>query len=99
MSTITTTDGTEIFDMAFGEDVSELNSRSANGVDVGLLWRRCDNTAVVAVVDQRNGDAFLLDVHEDDNALDMFHHPYAYAAHRRTDHGWPAHGQDVRIAA
>ena len=99
MSTITTTDGTEIFDMAFGEDISELSSRSGNGVDVALLWRRYDNTAVVAVVDQRNGEAFLLDVHEHDDALDMFHHPYAYAAHRRVDHGWPAHDHDIRIAA
>jgi hypothetical protein len=99
MSTITTTDATEIFDMAFGEDISELSSRSDNGVDVALLWRRCENTAVVAVVDQRNGEAFLLDVHEHDDALDMFHHPYAYAAHRRIDHGWPAHGDDLRIAA
>jgi hypothetical protein len=99
MSTITTTDGSEIFELAFGEDISELNSRSANGVDVALLWRRCDNTAVVAVVDQRNGEAFLLDVHEHDNALDMFHHPYAYAADRRIDPGWPAHSEDLRIAA
>jgi hypothetical protein len=99
MSTITTSHDTEIFELAFGEDISELNSRSDNGVDVALLWRRYDDTAVVAVVDQRNGEAFLLDVHEDDDALDMFHHPYAYAAHRRIDHGWPAHSEDVRIAA
>jgi hypothetical protein len=51
------------------------------------------------VVDHRNGEAFLLDVHESDNALDMFHHPYAYAAHRPIDPGWPAHGQDFRITA
>ena len=51
------------------------------------------------VVDHRNREAFLLDVHESDNALDMFHHPYAYAAHRPIDPGWPADGQDFRITA
>jgi hypothetical protein len=49
--------------------------------------------------DHRTGEAFQLNVHENDNALDMFDHPYAYAAHRRIDYGWPAHGQDFRIAA
>ena len=83
----------------FGEGISELSSRSANGLDVALLWQQRDNTASVIVVDHRTGEAFQLNVHENDNALDMFDHPYAYAAHRRIDYGWPAHGQDFRIAA
>jgi hypothetical protein len=62
--------------------ISELSSRSGNGIDVALLWQQCDNTAIIAVVDHRTGDAFALDIHEDDNALDMFHHPHAYAAQR-----------------
>jgi hypothetical protein len=95
MSTITITDDTEIFDMAFGEDVSELSSRSENGVDVALLWRQRDNAAVVAVVDHRTGDAFLVDVRDDDNALDMFHHPYAYAARRRPDRAAAAPARHV----
>jgi hypothetical protein len=76
------------------EGVSELSSGSANGIDVALLWQRCDNTAIVAVVDHHSGEAFVLDVHQNDDALDMFHHPYAYAAHRRVDHS-----HDLRIAA
>jgi hypothetical protein len=99
MSPITTTDGAEVTDEDFGEGISELSSRSANGLDVALLWQECDNTAFVVVVDHLAGEAFQLDVHENDNALDMFHHPYAYAAHRRIDHGSPAHGLDLRIAA
>jgi hypothetical protein len=66
----------------FGAGLCELNSRSGNGVEVALLWQQRDNTAVVAVVDHHSGEAFLLDVEHDDNALDMFHHPYAYAAKR-----------------
>jgi hypothetical protein len=80
------------------EGISELSSRSGNGIDVALLWQRRDNTAIVAV-DHRTGQTFALDVHEDDNAFDMFHHPYAYAADRRIDHGSLAHTQDIRIAA
>jgi hypothetical protein len=99
MSTITTKDGAEVSDEDFGQGISELSSRSANGLDVALLWQQCDGTAFVVVVDHRTGEAFQLDVHQHDNALDMFHHPYAYAAHRRIDHRWPAHSQDFRIAA
>jgi hypothetical protein len=66
----------------FGTGLCELDSRSGNGVDVALLWHQRDNTAVVAVVDHQSGEAFALDVHQNDNALDMFHHPYAYAAMR-----------------
>jgi hypothetical protein len=60
----------------------ELSSRTSYGIDVALLWQECDKTAMVAVVDHHSGDAFVLEVHETDDALDMFHHPYAYAARR-----------------
>lgn len=94
MSAATGTNGTEVSD----KGISKLSSRSENGVDVALLWRQCDNTVIVAVVDHHNGDAFLLDVRENDNPLEMFH-PYAYAAHRHVDHGLFGHGQDLRVAA
>jgi hypothetical protein len=99
MSIITTEGDTRVSDEDFGEGISELSSRSENGVDVALLWRQCDNTAIVVVVDQRTGAEFVLDVHESDNALDILHHPYAYAARRQIHYGWPAEGQDFRIAA
>ena len=63
--------------------ISELSSRSANGIDVALLWHRSDKRAAVVVVDHRGGEKFVLEVRDDDNALDMFHHPYAYAAQRQ----------------
>jgi hypothetical protein len=74
-------------------ELSEICSRSTNDVDIALVWRQRDNEAFVVVVDRRTTEAFVLDVHEDDNALDMFHHPFAYAAHRSCDHGWPAQPQ------
>jgi hypothetical protein len=79
--------------------ISELSSRSGDGVDVTLPWQRCDNTAFVAVDDRRTGEEFFLDINEDDNALDMFHHPFAYAAHRRIEKGWDTHPQGFRVAA
>ncbi len=78
--------------------VAELSSRFGNGVRVALLWRQSDDEVVV-LVDHCNGEAFLVHVQPTDNALDVFHHPYAYAAHRRVDHLSPAHGQDIGIAA
>jgi hypothetical protein len=97
MSTSTTNRNTALLDQD-SDGVSELISRSDNGVDVALLWKRDDNTAIVVVVDHVAAESFLLHVHENDNPLDMFHHPYAYAAHRDIDHR-PEHGDDLRQAA
>jgi hypothetical protein len=57
----------------------ELDRRSSNGIDVRLLWDPASNRVSVAVDDGRGGRSFRLDVASDD-ALDAFHHPYAYAA-------------------
>jgi hypothetical protein len=58
----------------------ELAHRASNGIDVRLLWNQADNTVAVSVTDDL-GESFELRVgsHE---ALDAFHHPYAYAALR-----------------
>ena len=71
--------------MSAGTDLCELSSRSAHGLDVALMWRQSDNRAIVVVLDQDAGEAFQLDVRENDSPLDVFHHPYAYAAHRGID--------------
>ena len=59
---------------------TELAHRASNGIDVHLLWNPVDNTLAVTVSDD-TGESFELRVgsHE---ALDVFHHPYAYAAFR-----------------
>jgi hypothetical protein len=46
--------------------ISELSSRSANGIDITLLWQHGDNTAVVVVADRRSSENLVLDVHQDD---------------------------------
>jgi hypothetical protein len=58
----------------------ELDSRVTDGIEVRLLWREQDDRVLVAVRDGRTGDAFSVEVADDQRALDVFHHPYAYAA-------------------
>lgn len=58
----------------------ELHSRSSDGIYVRLLWHPRDGHVSVAVDDTKTGDTFELLVRDGDRALDVFHHPYAYAA-------------------
>ena len=60
----------------------ELDARSSNGIHVRLLWNRADDTLAVAVAS--DDEAFVLAVRAGD-ALDAFHHPFAYAAHQGVD--------------
>jgi hypothetical protein len=57
----------------------ELDRRNSNGVEVALLWSPEPNRVSVAVMDWSTGESFEVDVDPAD-ALDAFHHPYAYAA-------------------
>jgi hypothetical protein len=60
----------------------ELDHRHSNGIDVMLSWCPTRNTLFVTVRDD-TGDSFELAVGPSE-ALDVFHHPYAFAAHRRS---------------
>lgn len=62
------------------ETLRELDRRSTGEADVSLLWRERDGRLFVAVVDARQRERFDLEVREGEQALDVFHHPYAYAA-------------------
>jgi hypothetical protein len=62
------------------DSMRELHSRINDGIRVRLLWRKHDDRVVVAVDDAKTGDAFVLDVRSGESAMDVFHHPYAYAA-------------------
>jgi hypothetical protein len=63
----------------------ELAYRSNDGVEVALLWCRCHGALTVAVVDEKAGDRFELEI-DAAHAMDAFHHPYAYAASRGVDY-------------
>jgi len=59
--------------------LQELAYRATDGVEVGLFWNRATSAVTVVVDDARSGDLFEVEV-APQNALDAFHHPYAYAA-------------------
>jgi hypothetical protein len=61
----------------------ELASRSANGISVTLAWRRSDDALKVVVTDARYDETFEIEV-GDDPPLDVFNHPFAYAAFRES---------------
>jgi hypothetical protein len=57
------------------------------------LWQPHDSRVSVAVNDTKSGDAFELEVRSGQRALDVFHHPYAYAIDPSTitfEHETPA---------
>ena len=59
--------------------LTELHHRSADGIEVSLLWSRVTNALTVAVEDSRSGQRFVLP-EPAEKALDVFEHPFAYAA-------------------
>jgi hypothetical protein len=58
-------------------ELRELDHRRGDGFDVTLLWSARTGNVYVAVEDARTSDAFRIAV-EPTEALDAFHHPYAY---------------------
>lgn len=57
----------------------ELAHRENDGVEVVLFWHQPTNELTVTVSDERNGAYFELSA-QPHRALDVFNHPYAYAA-------------------
>jgi hypothetical protein len=58
----------------------ELDSRTSDQIHVRLLWNEHDGRVTVAVADEKTGDAFVVEVLDGERVMDVFHHPYAYAA-------------------
>ncbi len=63
----------------FTSELLELDARAGDGIDVRLFWYPATDTVAVSVVDTTHEQAFelLVDAGE---ALEAFHHPFAYAA-------------------
>jgi hypothetical protein len=61
--------------------IEELASRESAGIHVSLFWSREDNTLSVVVRDSRTGEEFTVAA-EPEEAMDVFRHPFAYAASR-----------------
>jgi hypothetical protein len=64
---------------------TELAYREADGIEVSLLWSPADDSLTVVCSHARTEERFAISAGRD-NALDVFHHPYAYAA--RNDIGY-----------
>lgn len=58
---------------------SELAHRANDGIEVSLLWSRPTGRLAVVVSDTRAGETFELPA-PPENALEVFYHPFAYAA-------------------
>jgi hypothetical protein len=66
-----------------GRTVVELASRWNDGITVTLLWEPHGDALTVIVQDEKNREAFELDV-EPRLALDAYRHPYAYCGRAPT---------------
>lgn len=69
--------------LTYEEHYVELDERESNGIRVTLVWDRATDTLSVLVWDERTQQSFTLEVRENDDAYDVFNHPFAYAAFRR----------------
>ena len=78
----------------------ELDYRSNDRIEVRLLWHQRDDRVIVAVADGKTGERFTVDVRDGESALDVFHHPFAYAAElsrtERTRAGSPRCSRSAR---
>jgi hypothetical protein len=63
-----------------------LASRENAGIHVTLLWASDTNAVAVRVLDDSSDDQFELLVEPGVNPLDVYEHPYAYAAWRGIDY-------------
>jgi len=61
----------------------ELAHRRNDGIDITMLWDPAADQVMVAVDDTKSGEAFEILVAPGERPLDVFHHPFAYAAYRQ----------------
>lgn len=76
----------------------ELAHRSNDGMAVALLWHTATNLLSVVVTDSRTDETFELVLDRDDRAMDVFHHPFAYAAHRGLDYALVSRDEELVAA-
>ena len=67
----------------------ELAFRRSEGIEVSLVWISPAEALCVVVCDKRTGASFELVVESGKEALDVYRHPFAYAALRGVDYEMP----------
>ena len=78
--------------------IRELDTRISDGIYVRMLWHLDDGRVSITVDDAKTGEAFELVVRDGERALDVYHHPFAYAAQRRIGNETSATPSDVAAA-
>jgi hypothetical protein len=78
-------------------EARELDARTGDGIDVQLLWYAATETVTVSVYDAKSDNGFEVVV-EPNEALDAFHHPFAYASFRGIEFDAPAPACDEAAA-
>jgi hypothetical protein len=68
--------------LSFDPAPEELASRQSGTAEVVLLWSRVARRAAVKLSDEATGESVELTLLPTDDPLDVFNHPYAYAARR-----------------
>ncbi len=66
------------------KEEEELAYRESAGISVSLRWNRGTGDVSVFVEDSSLGEGFVVPA-APERALQVFHHPYAYAPHRPAD--------------
>ena len=68
--------------LSFDHTPKELALRRSGTCEVALFWSRRTHRAAVKLEDDATGMTLELPLAETDDPLDVFDHPYAYAAAR-----------------
>ncbi len=66
--------------LSFDPTPKMLLLRRSGTTEVALFWSRRTHRAAIAVDDEATGQHFELPIGPDDSPLDLFEHPFAYAA-------------------
>ena len=64
--------------------IRELDHRRSDGIAITLLWNAVTKAVFISVVEERDGTSFQFGVPPAD-ALDAFHHPFAYAGYEQAE--------------
>ena len=75
----------------------ELAERESDSISVTLSWTPGSDVVAVTVDDAKTGDSFELVVADNERALDVFDHPFAYARARGVELAGDARAVQVGV--
>jgi len=83
--------------LTFDANPKELARRDSAGTHVALLWSRRQHRAAVVLEEDATGELVELEIHEQENPLQLYQHPYAYL-NTRGHPGKPFDAPQLRAA-